>query len=1024
MEFFLLGPVFATAAGRPAGLGRRQERLLLALLLLEVGKPVPAGRLIDLMWPYQPPRDPQAAIHVYVSRLRRRLAAAGADQAAARIVTVGTGYAIEADPGSVDVHRFTSQAAAASDLADPAQRATMLAGALALWRGDLMADVASPDLRGRLGSQLTELRLAALEMRIEAELELGRADRLIPELADLSARFPGRERLVMLRMLALYRAGRQRDALSVYGLAAQTLAEQFGLDPGAALRQLRTAILRQDPQLALGGLVTAPVRPAAPSPAQLPAEAEGFVGRVAELAALAATAAATASRPAVVTITGMAGVGKTALAIRAGHQLADRFPGGQLFLDLHGFTAGLEPVAPATALDRLLHSLGVPAERIPETTEDRAALYRSQLAVRRVLIVLDNAASEGQVVPLLPGGPGCLVLITSRLSLAGLDSGAPLALGVLSGSDAELLLGRLLGDHPASTGQAAALAEVVELCGFLPLAVRLAASRLRHRGSWSVAYLAERLHDVHGRLSELHAGERSIDAAIRLSDQCLTSAQRELFQILGLLPCSDVDGHAAAAAAAAADPAQTERILEQLVDAHLLEQPAPGRYRFHDLVRLYAARSATETFTAADRRRIRNRLAGYYLDGASAAMHTLAPHQMRAGQQPSPPGSKLPPLARQAQAQAWLDTERANLLAVALAQDEDGPAGYARDLPEILFPYLQTGAHVGDALRLYEHARQDASRRGDEEGEARALSSLGAFHRRAGHASAALDCLRRSLVIHLRVSDHAAQCRALTALGFVCLTTGLHDEALDCLTRAIALHRAHRGLPGEGYALRVISNLYWILGQHREAMAAAEQAAALSRAAGFTAAEAYALLSLGIYTRRLGRNEEALAHFGRAAELLIQIGDRSGHSHALAGLGSVRAALGQNEQADVDFRAALALAHETGEPDAEFQALSGRGEALRRAGRLDEALSHDQAALELVEELGQPRDHLIALDGVARTLQAMGRTGEARGHWERALEHYSDADVLEVAGIRARLAALSSNDPRSVSELRTATSGS
>jgi hypothetical protein len=275
-----------------------------------------------------------------------------------------------------------------------------------------------------------------------------------------------------------------------------------------------------------------------------------FVGRIPELAVLTGAAGGQLATPTVVTITGMAGTGKTALAVRAGHRLAARYPGGQLFVELHGFTEGIEPVGPAAALDRMLRSLGMPADQIPEAEEDRAALYRSQLADRRVLIVLDNAASESQVAPLLPGAPGSLVLITSRLTLAGLDSASPLALGVLSRAEATALFRSLLGDRSVAARPPEAVADVVELCGRLPLAVRLAAARLRHRRSWSVADLAERLADVHGRLSELHAGERSVEAAIRLSDQCLTEPQRALFLALGLMRGNDTSSHAAGAAAA------------------------------------------------------------------------------------------------------------------------------------------------------------------------------------------------------------------------------------------------------------------------------------------------------------------------------------------------------------------------------------------------------------------------------------------------------------------------------------------
>jgi tetratricopeptide (TPR) repeat protein len=877
----------------------------------------------------------------------------------------------------------------------------VLRAALALWRGDPLSDVAPLSVRTRLCSHLAELRLTALEARVEADLELGRHELLIPELAGLTAEHPSRERLIGARMLALYRAGRQRDALAVYGQAAELLLEQFGLDSGAELRELRTAILRQDGELTAGRPLISSAGPSWPRPSQLPADVPSFAGRAAELATLSAAAQQRSGRPMMVAITGMPGAGKTALAVHAGHQHAARYPDGQLFLDLHGFTEGVEPVDPAAALDRMLRSLGVAAERIPEAQEDRAALYRSQLAGRRMLIVLDNAASEGQVAPLLPAAPGCLVVLTSRRSLVGLDDVAPLALDVLSAGEAARLFSELIADPGVLVAEPGAVEEVVELCGRLPLAVRLAASRLRHRGSWSVSYLAERLNDARDRLAELHAGERSVEAAIGLSCQGLTCQQREIFRVLGLIPCPDVAA-LAAAAAAAMDPDRAAEVLEQLLDAHLLEQSAPGRYHFHDLVRLYAAREAKAVLSAAGQRDVLDRVAAYYLSGASAAMHVLAPHQMPGPRADCPPGMTLPSLASDAQAWAWMDGERANLLAIALVAP-------ATALSETLFPYLELRAQFSDALRLYEGAADAARGRGDQADEASALLRLGTFHQRAGHGRQARDCLCRALVIRQELGDTAAEGRVLTILGRVCLAGGRHDEAFAHLTRAIDVYRASGDQPGEERALRVISNLLWERGQHQEAIAAALQAVALSRAAGFPTAEANALLSLGIYHSRLRDRPQAHDYFERAEQLLAQVGDLAGRSHALAGLGVVRAALGRGGQARADLRAALTLAHETGDRNAEFEALHGLGEVLRLAGDLDGALSHDQAAMELASDLDQPREQLRGLDAVARTLLALGRTAQAREYWERGLGRFGAADVLEAGEIRARLTGLSAD---------------
>lgn len=611
MDFMVLGPLRARQGEQPVQLSAPMPRMLLGVLLTRANMPVPVDLLVDALWAGE--RDPRAAkkLQLHVHRLRRLL---GDPE---RIRFDNGGYTLRVDPGELDAERFESALAEGTDIEEPARAVGVLRTALRLWRGDPFSDITDLPLLRAEADRLSERRLTGLAQLYCAELACGHANAIIPELVELAARHPMREQLQGLLMTALYQAGRQAEALEVYHRTRSALVEQLGLEPGNELQRLERAILTGDPMLEAptGPLIT---------PAQLPADITDFTGRRAQLATVAHLAAA-ADRVAtvLVAITGKAGVGKTTLAVRAAHRLRVQYPDGQLFVDLR---ARAHPLAPVDVLARFLRSLGVDRMAIPDDAEERAALYRSRLADRRVLIVLDNAECEAQLRPLLPGTPGCAVLITSRTRLVGLTGARLVDLDIFEADQAVELLARLAGPRRVATEPAAAT-EIVRLCGLLPLALRIAGARLGSRRHWPLSRFETDLADEQHRLDKLRLGDLDVRASLALSYQSLDGTAQRAFRLLGLLEVRDF---AAWAAAAMLDVSQwrAEELVDNLVDMHLLDVAGNGasgqlRYRFDNLLRAYARELARAQETQADRRAALDRAFGGWLALAEAAARHL-----------------------------------------------------------------------------------------------------------------------------------------------------------------------------------------------------------------------------------------------------------------------------------------------------------------------------------------------------------------------------------------------------------------
>lgn len=976
VTFGLLGPLVVQYEGVPRPVARGKQRAVLAALLLSANQIVPVDDLVDVLWPAEPPRSARVTLQNYVKRLRSTLHTEGND----RITTHPRGYRIRVEAGELDVARFEEQisAARAGAKADAWGEARARAvQALSLWRGKPLADIDSELLGAREAPRLAELRLQAMETRLDADLHLGGHADALPELRQLASAYPLREQPTGLLMLALYRCGRQAEALAVYRDARDVLIEEIGAEPGAWLRQLHQRILSGDPALE----VPRSARPALAGvfPRELPAAAAHFVGRGPELAALTevsgladvsglAEVSRQVAKPApghgsVAVICGTPGVGKTALALQWAHQQAGRYPDGQLYVNLRGYDPD-QPVSAAEALAGFLRALGVPGQEIPAETAERAARYRSMLAGRRMLVVLDNAGQVDQVRLLLPAAPGCQVLVTSRDSLAGLvarDGARRLALDQLPLPDAIELLRTLIGGRVEE--DVASAAELAVQCARLPLALRIAAEIAVARPGTSLADLVESLADQQRRLDLLtvakdqHTMMRSV---FSWSYRELDASAARGFRLAGLQPAPDFDRYAFAALTDAA-AGQAGHVLDVLGQAHLIQLGDTGRYGLHDLLRAYAGELAVSE--GEDERIALTRLFDYYLGTAAAAMDVLYPaeqhHRPRIEQATRP----ARPLSDPGAAREWLDAERGCLVAIAEYAGTRGWPGHATRIAATLGSYLDLGGYFPEARAIHEHALHAAQSSGEGAAAAVALSNLGIVDLRQGRFTQAAGHLRRSLALCREAGDEMGQARAFNNLALIDDTQGRHDLAAGHLRRSLALLRK----------------------------------------AGDRFGEARTLFNLGKTAQELGQYQQASSYLQQALVLCGQIGDSTGVGFSLCGLGEVHLLRGRHDEATANYQRALALFGETGNRHGEAVAHNGLGAVLLAASRPEQARSQYAAALSLATGNGVKYEQARAQDGLARAHEATSDTEQARHHWREALSLYTDLGAPEVERVRAKL---------------------
>jgi DNA-binding SARP family transcriptional activator len=1009
VEFGLLGPLSVRVNGEPVPIPRGKQRILLATLLLRPGRTVPADQLADVMWREGPPPSATITLQNYVKRLRQALGAVARD----RVVTQPGGYLIRVKPGELDLAAMEQALAAARRAAREdawLRAADEAAAALALWRGEPLCDVDLPLLAAPEVSRVAELRLQAGELRAEADLQLTRHAEVITDLEQLVADAPLREHLHALLMLALYRCGRRAEALEAYGRARDMLVEDLGSEPGPELQDLHRQILRDDPALL-------PLPASAPEattqslavPQQLPAAVSCFTGRDAELAALSSLLDALpgTAAPALVisAIGGTAGVGKTALALHWAHQVAGEFADGQLYVNLRGYDPR-EPVAAADALAGFLRDLGVPGTEIPDSAEERAGLYRGKLAGRRVLVVLDNARDGEQIRPLLPGDPGCLAVVTSRDSLAGLvatDGAIRLDLDVLPLADAIELLRSLIGPRADIDPEAAA--DLAGLCARLPLALRITAELAAARCEVPLAELVRELQA--NRLDVLDAGEERADvrAVFSWSVRQLPADAADAFALAGLHPGQDMDVHAAAALAGTA-AVHARRMLDGLLRASLLHAAGAGRYGMHDLLRTYARERAAARDPGDHRDQALTRLFEYYLATAAAAMDVLFPAEACL-RPPVLPGSVVTPdLLRDGAARAWLDAERANLVAVVVHCAGHGWLRHAADLAGTLFRYLLNGGHLPEADTIFGHVLQAARRSGDLAAEGPALIGLGGtsilkgrFHEAAAYYQTALERYRNC-------GDRAGQARAVHNLGTA--EVQLHNlvSAADYYRQAIAAYRDAGDSLCAARAMADLAAAETELGSYDEAAEHLQRALPVLRREKDQYREAGALSWSAEISLRRGQLAQAADLSLQSLTLYRRLENRKGAADRLTSLGQIGVRRAEYQQAIGYLRQALALFRQVGDQYGETVTLRTLAEALLGAGRPAEARAALEQALQLAAETGNTYQQACARRELAENYHSAGEDEHARHHWRQALDLYTDLGAPEAEQVRSRLGAL------------------
>jgi DNA-binding SARP family transcriptional activator len=1022
----VLGSLEVRASGGRTGVSAPKLRALLAALVLRPGQVISTEQLVDELWGDDPPLAARKLVSGYVLRLRRLIG----DPDGQVLVTWAPGYRLMVAPGEVDVSRFEELTAAgrrALEAQDAEQAVESLSQALALWRGRALADVPRGPLIAAEATRLEELRLAAVELRVEAGIGCGHAAELVAELRQMIAEYPLRERFWHQLMRVLEHDGRPAEALDAYAQAQKVLAEELGADPGPSLRQLHHRLLNGSPappdRPPAGGRHPAAAAVAPTVLRQLPGTVQHFVGRTAELATLTGLLHRSGPRaPGMVMISaidGMPGVGKTTLAVQAGHMVADRFPDRQLFVDLHGHTPGQQPAHPADVLAGLLAADGVDPRYLPAGLERRAAMWRDRMAGQRVLLILDNAASTAQITPLLPGTSSCLVLVTSRRFLGDLDAAAEVLLDVPPSADARAMF---TGLAPRAAGEPAEVAELVAWCGNLPLAIVLLARLFTRHQSWTMTDL---IAETRARLLTVTAENHTVAAAFELSYQDLRPGPQRLFRYLGLHPGDAIDAYAAAALAGLPASEAADH-LDALHARRLLEEPVPRRYRMHSLIRQYSRSLAAQAVgqEAGEYQQATGRLLDYYQHTAEAADVHLARHARPPTAVPTPPPA-APSLPGRIQAQAWMTIERENLtscIAYAVAHDDharlvgltaaiashlrsDGPwplavtlhtaaaaaaqslgdqVGQANALLNLSDVLQLTGDHPG-AVRLLEQARDIYRGTGSRLGEANAVFYLGDAGRLAGDFPGATGLLEQALDIYHDIGDRLGEGNALRNLGTVREMTGDYPGAAGLLKRALEIFRGTGYRLGEADALLYLGAIQQETSDYPGATGVLEQARSISASIGYRLGEANALLYLGAVRQETGDNPGATSLLEQAGAIYRDVGSQLGEANALLYLGAIRQETG-------DSLGAISLLEQARDIYRGISSRLGEANALCRMGAVKQATGDFSAAadllgraLDIYRNLGDRLGESVALIETGALYLSRGDLRQARTHYEHAL---------------------------------------
>ena len=992
MELRILGSVELVVGPLRAKVGGPREHVVLAVLALNVNRVTSIEHLIDAVWGEQPPSTARGQIQGCVSALRKLFSEAGRPDA---IDTRPVGYVLNLDPADLDSERFGQLVVQARDEADAGQledAATTLRAALGLWRGPALDGIRS-DLARRAAATLEDARLSALDERIRLDLELGRHGDVIGELRALSAEHPLRERLYGFLALALYRSGMPAEALETCRRARTVLVDEMGIEPGQELRELEQDLLNRSAKLdAPAGTRPTKNKDEYANPRQLPSSIADFIGRTDQVAEITAFLANPESTPSarfavpVAVISGRGGVGKSTLALRVAHELSDTYPDGHIYVDLHG------PGGPATVptlLARFLRALGVSGAGIPADTDERAELYRSKLAGKRLLLVLDDVTCDSQVRALLPGSSTCAVIVTSRRRLCGLAGAHAVELDVFDEPTSTQLLARIVGPQRLEAEPDAAR-ELVKYCGGLPVALRIAGARLASRPHWRIAQLVRRLKDEVHRLDEFSHEGLELRSSIGLSYRSLSEDAQQLFRLLSLIQAPDFPGWTAAALLDM-DLGDAEDLLESLVDAQMLDTvrtPAGRtRYRFHDLIRVYAKEQALAVETAQDRFAAVLRVLGGWLDLAERAhraeyggdftiLHGVAQRWHIKDEEPMLGDSPL----------EYLEGERAGLVAAVRQAASEGLDEMCWDLALSAVSVFEVKGYFDDWRETSQLALETAKRAGNRIGEAAMRYSLGTlsttqkqFTAAKKHFAAALEIFEADGNVH----GHAL---ALRNAAVVDRFFGDYEAMLAKYEQALASIRGVGDLVGEANVLRRMAKFRIDEGDATVACELLERALELCTEADYRRGAAQVLSTSADLYLSMGQLQRARGALNEVLSTVREIGDRTGEAHALYGLGVIRRREGRLSSAETTLAQALSLAESVGDRMIKAQAhyLLGdlavaRGDATTAAGHLDQASA-------TFADLGAALWHARTLMLLSEVEQCAGDTGKACESLDAAAE--------------------------------------
>jgi DNA-binding SARP family transcriptional activator len=1039
MEFRMLGPVELWSAEQQCDLGPTRVRCVLAILMLTPRTLVPTDVLIDRVWDTQPPPKARESLSVYVTRLRSALRQAIGESV--RLTGRDSGYELDIDPETIDLHQFRRlrrQADALAANGDAEHAASLLREADRLWRGQALAGIRG-DWVARMRGSLEEERRAAILKRIECELDLGRHADLVGELHHLLAQYPLDEAFIAHQMTALYGSGRPGEALSLYRDIRSHLIEEQGTEPGPLLSELHQRILRHDPELTMRA--TGPGRVLNPQPDTLPPETAEFVGRGEELELLTRDDADT---PRVSIIEGMAGVGKTALALQAARAVSGQYPDGTFYLNLHTHDPGHPSLDASEALYRLLRMLTAPATPIPDAPGERAALLRAQLGRRRAILILDDADQHDQIGPLLPETGQCLILITTRRRFSRLEGARELTLDALSLDDAMTLFQRVAGQGTSpddeDTGEAAL---AVELCGRLPLAIQLAAGRLAQDYPPRLGELVEELSQSPARAAGAGSASPEVMSAFDLAYRSLDPPHQRFFRRLGVGPCADISLHAAAALGGGT-VAEAEEALTALLDHHLLTRGPAGQFRFHDLIRGYAAMRAAREDSRSEQRQAVGRLLDYYLRTADEAEQVLHPFRRRT---PRPaPGTAGTAVSSQSGATAWLNSEWHNILQAAQYAARHEWKQKCADLTHAVAGFMEIGAYWDEAIAAHTLALQaardlaDAARTAraslelsevsqqtgryevalplaedaaeiyrslaDRRGEADALEQIGMAHQRAGRSREAIAYFQEARVLYHYIEDPHGVATTLSHSGIASWQLGRYPDAMEHLHEALAIYRDVGDRRGQAKTLNNLGRMQLYLGNHRDALEGYQNSLEIFREIGGPQHEAIVYHNIGAVYHYKGSYDEALAAYGRVLAIYHEIGDLLNEAGVLNEIGAVYQSAERYDEALIYHEKAQSTAEEIGNLNQQATALRGIAGVRRGSGRYDEAFDLYQIALRLAREIGDPYEEAKILEGIAEVSLGVRRPDAARIALRQALDIFERLGVPEAESARIRIEAL------------------